>query len=66
MSKTDYSTARDGYLLRGFRERILWSEHDSKVVGHFGQDKTLELVYRNFWWPSMKAEIIQYIQSCDA
>lgn len=58
MSKTDCSTARDGYLLRGLREHILWSEHDSKVMGHFGQDKTLELVCRNFWWPGMKAEII--------
>ena len=52
------------YVPRGLRESILESEHDSKVAGHFGQDKTLELIGRNFWWPGMKAQIIGYIQSC--
>ena len=52
------------YVPQALRERILNSEHDSKVAGHFGQDKTLELVRRNFWWPGMKAEVIRYVQSC--
>ncbi len=52
------------YIPRDLRKRILQSEHDSKVAGHFGQDKTVELVGRNFWWPGMKAEIVEYIQSC--
>ena len=43
------------YVLQALRERILNSEHDSKVAGHFGQEKTLALVRRNFWWPGMKA-----------
>ena len=43
---------------------VLDSEHDSKVAGHFGQDKTIELIRRNFWWPKMDEQIIQYIQSC--
>jgi hypothetical protein len=40
------------------------SEHDSKIAGHFGQDKTIELIRRNFWWPKMDETIIDYIQSC--
>jgi transposase InsO family protein len=44
--------------------KILESEHDSKVAGHFGQDKTIELIRRNFWWPKMEKDIIAYIQSC--
>jgi hypothetical protein len=28
---------------------VLESEHDSKIEGHFGQDKTIELIQRNFW-----------------
>ena len=28
---------------------ILEFEHDSKVTGYFGQEKTIDLVRRNFW-----------------
>ena len=40
------------YIPEGLQERIMSSEHDSRVAGHFGQDKTLELIRRNFWWPA--------------
>ena len=43
---------------------ILESEYDSKVAGHFGQEKTIELVRRNFWWPGMDTDITEYIQAC--
>ena len=46
------------------RNEILETEHDSKVAGHFGQDKPLELVTRNFWWPGIRTEVIAYVQSC--
>jgi hypothetical protein len=43
---------------------VLESEHNSKIVGHFGQDKTIELIQRNLWWPRIDKTIIDYIQSC--
>ena len=46
------------------RRTILESQHDSKVAGHMGQDKTIELVRRNFWWPKMEKQIIDFVQSC--
>ena len=42
---------------------ILESEHDSKVAGQFGQDKTIELIWQNFWWPGMDSDIEKYIQA---
>jgi hypothetical protein len=42
----------------GLRTSVLESEHDSKVAGHMGQDKTKELIRRNFWWPKMNEDII--------
>jgi hypothetical protein len=36
------------------RLEITESEHDSKVAGHFGQKKTLELISRNFYWLKME------------
>lgn len=44
---------------------ILENEHDSKVEGHFGIDKTMELVQRNFYWPQMTNWVTDYIRSCD-
>ena len=43
---------------------ILKSEHDSKVAGHFGEEKTIELVRQNFWWPGMDTDITEYVQAC--
>jgi hypothetical protein len=36
------------------RLKIAESKHNSKVAGHFGQKKTLELILRNFYWPKME------------
>jgi len=39
--------------------------HDTKVAGHPGCWKTLELVSRNYWWPQMSRYIGQYVSTCD-
>ena len=52
------------YVPKDLRASVLASEHDSRVASHFGQDETIELVKRNFWWPTMKKHIIEYVQSC--
>jgi len=49
---------------RTLKQTILESEHDSKVAGHMGKDKTAVLVRRNFWWPKMEERIIDFILSC--
>jgi len=38
--------------------------HDSKVAGHFGQEKTLELVTRNFYWEKLTEWINDSVRSC--
>jgi hypothetical protein len=45
-------------------QKILESEYNTKIAGHMGQDKTIELVRRNLWWPKMDAQIIDFVQSC--
>ena len=39
--------------------------HDSRVAGHFGQVKTIELVTRNFYWEKLSDWINDYVRSCD-
>jgi len=43
---------------------ILESEHDTKIARHMGQDKTIELIRRNFWGPKMNEGIIDFVRSC--
>jgi len=45
-------------------QEILESEHDTKVAGHLGQDKTIELIRRYFWWPKINERIIDFVRSC--
>jgi hypothetical protein len=39
--------------------------HDTKVAGHAGRFKTLELVSCNYWWPNMSWYIGQYMPTCN-
>jgi len=39
--------------------------HDTKVAGHPGRWKTLELVSRDYWWPQMSRYIGQYVSTYD-
>jgi len=52
------------WIPKGMVQQILESEHDTRVAGHMGQDKTIELIRRNFWWPKMNERIIDVVRSC--
>lgn len=69
-------TTEDGILYRrdrvvvpkddNIKREILRSRHDSLVAGHPGQQKTLSLVSRHYWWPSMKKFINIFVDTCDS
>ena len=48
-----------------WQTRVLKDHHDTKVAGHFGRDKTYELVKRNFYWPGLEGFVRKYVGSCD-
>jgi len=39
--------------------------HDSLVAGHCGQEKTIEIVMRDFYWKGLADWIRDYVRSCD-
>jgi transposase InsO family protein len=39
--------------------------HDTRIAGHAGCFKTLELIARNYWWLQMSQYISIYIKTCD-
>ena len=46
------------------RTCVLQYNHDHILAGHFGQNKTLELVCRGYFWPSLRADVQQFCKSC--
>jgi len=49
----------------GLRQRKIQSEHDSKVAGHIGRERKLELITRNFCWTNMEQDVRKYCSECD-
>jgi hypothetical protein len=47
------------------RLQVLQARHYLPSVSHFGFNKTMELISRDFWWPKMWKLVKEYIQSCD-
>jgi hypothetical protein len=50
---------------RDLHRRIVLQHHDTRIAGHAGRWKTLELVAQNYWWPQMSRFIGLYVKTCD-
>ena len=44
------------------RAEIIRLHHNTLVGDHRGQQKIVELVTRNFWWPGVTKEVKQYVE----
>jgi len=53
------------YVPNGLRERGVNSEQGSKVAGHFGPERTMELLTSDFHWPNMEWDVRIYCNECD-
>ncbi|KAI5094535.1 hypothetical protein C0J45_16259, partial [Silurus meridionalis] len=49
-------------LPRKFREMVMRAMHDD--LGHFGQERTIELLRSRFFWPKMSVDVEEYIKNC--
>ena len=48
------------------RAEIIKLHHDMPIGGHRGQQKMVELVTRNFWWPEVTKEMKKYMEGYNA
>ena len=53
-----------------FVPEIIWTKlisrhHDDPLAGHFGIDKTRELVGRKYYWSSLRKDVEAYVKSCN-
>lgn len=53
------------YVPEGLRQGVIASEDSSKVAGHFGRERTFELVIRNFYWTNRECDIGKDCSECD-
>jgi hypothetical protein len=75
ISDSTYTIDPKGMIRKGQRlfvpkddqlvEEIIWAHHDSPIAGHPGQYRTIELVSREFWWPTLTKDIKRYVESCE-
>jgi hypothetical protein len=47
------------------RKHVMALYHDSPLTRHLGQSGTLDLIWRQYWWPHMATTIAEYIQMCN-
>lgn len=46
------------------RENLIQEKHNGALSGHFGVNKTQELVTRFYFWPRMNRYVRQYVENC--
>ncbi|CUA75312.1 Transposon Tf2-7 polyprotein [Rhizoctonia solani] len=69
----DYSL-QDGFLMyqgkvlipdhEPLKIALLQLHHNAPHAGHPGEQRTLELISRKYYWPGMRARILDYVKSC--
>jgi hypothetical protein len=46
------------------RLHLRQQHHDTPVAGHPGRSKTLELLYRQYYWKNMRQNVEPYVRNC--
>jgi hypothetical protein len=42
------------YVPSSERANLIWEAHYIRVVGHFGMEKTMEVIQKYFYWPKLR------------
>ena len=48
----------------GLRKELLKETHDAKWTGHPGEERTMALLSRSYYWPRMGEDVQAYVKSC--
>jgi len=80
LSECHQGTYKDFYLLNQYlfkgkrlcipqgslRSSLIREAHEGGLMGHFGPNKTLEVLKEHFYWPDMRNHVDRYCKSCIA
>ena len=61
---------RDGELILvpsvgDLRQKCMSLHHDTPYAGHLGRDRTKHLIMQTYWWPSIDADVREFVSTCD-
>ena len=64
--QNDLWTNATGQILvpSSMRQEIMSAHHDDKWAGHFGVDKTLDLIRRYFTWKGITSDVTSFVAEC--
>ena len=48
----------------GQRRFIIQRHHDPPIHGHPGISRTTRLVERDYWWPQLRGDVMEYVKGC--
>lgn len=48
------------------RSKFMPLHHDTPFAGHSARYKTVRLIRQNYWWPSMTADVNEFVRTCDS
>lgn len=52
------------WVPEGLRQKVIEEAHNPPAASHGGSDKTLELIKRYYFWPSMSSQIREFVSKC--
>ncbi|XP_074265615.1 uncharacterized protein LOC141588057 [Silene latifolia] len=70
---TGLYTVQDGYLFKGnrlcipngsIRELLVREAHGGAIAGHFGVNKTSDILSEHFYWPRMNKDVQEIVAKC--
>lgn len=47
------------------RHKVISKHHNNLLVGHYGIEKTRELVAKKYFWPNLKKDVETYVKGYD-
>ena len=53
------------YVPEVIKMEIISRHSNNPLTGHFGIDKTRELIARKYYWPSLQTDVEAYVKACD-
>ncbi len=61
---SDVNAVKQLVVPKEYRAHVLSLAHDSSSAGHLGVKKTYQRVFRCFFWPQLKTDVVKYCRSC--
>ena len=53
------------YVPEILRTELISRHHDDPLAGHFGIEKTRELIARKYFWETLRRDVESYVKGCD-